>query len=93
MNDTRRKYVRTAKNNLSTALDLIEDTIEYIEITLDEEIESFESFPEKLQASKTYENLEENVNTLEILQEELENAADDLKNMIEMAKQILSKKR
>lgn len=93
MNDERRAYVRAIKSNLCTTLDLIEDAMSYAEITLGEEIESFKSFPEKFKASKTYKNLAENINLLEALQEELENEHDNFCSMIEITKQILSKKK
>lgn len=93
MNDERRKYMKTVKKNLGTALSLIEDAKTYTEMTLEEETESYENFPEKFQTSMVYENIEENVTILEELQDELETVSDEIENMIDLTKQVLVKKK
>ena len=82
MNNERRKQLKAIAKQLGT----IADSLEYQQILLeqvyDDESEAFDNMPESLQESDRGIEMEEGIGTLEEQKDDLDNMANDLREMI-----------
>lgn len=73
MNDSRRK-------NLKRALSMLESANQIISQTADQEQDSLDNLPESLQSSERYEKMEDAVSLLESAIEDIDSASDKLRD-------------
>lgn len=82
MNDKRRKKLRRAIEMIENALDIV------LEVKDDEE-DSMCNYPENLQGTETYENMEVAVDTMEEVEGSIEEGLDTLREAVSLLEEIV----
>ena len=82
MNNKRRKELRKAIEIIETALDIVNQV-------KDEEEDSMYNYPENLQGTETYENMEVAVDTMEEVTSAIEDGVDSLNNAVSLLEEIV----
>lgn len=82
MNNKRRKELRRAIEIIETALDIVNQV-------KDEEEDSMCNYPENLQGTETYENMEVAVDTMEEVTSAIEDGVDSLNNAVSLLEEIV----
>lgn len=82
MNNKRRKELRRAIEIIETALDIVNQV-------KDEEEDSMYNYPENLQGTETYENMEVAVDTMEEVTSAIEDGVDSLNNAVSLLEEIV----
>lgn len=82
MNNKRRKELRRAIEIIETALDIVNQV-------KDEEEDSMCNYPENLQGTETYENMEVAVDTMEEVTSAIEDAVDSLNNAVSLLEETV----
>lgn len=82
MNNKRRKELRRAISMIETALDIVNSV-------KDEEEDAMYNYPENLQGTETYENMEVAVDTMEEVASAIEDGADSLNNAVSLLEEIV----
>lgn len=82
MNNKRRKELRRAIEIIETALDIVNQV-------KDEEEDSMCNYPENLQGTETYENMEVAVDTMEEVTSAIEDGVDSLNNAVSLLEKIV----
>lgn len=77
MNNKRRKELRRAISMIETALDIVNSV-------KDEEEDAMYNYPENLQGTETYENMEVAVDTMEEVTSAIEDGVDSLNNAVSL---------
>lgn len=77
MNSKRRKELRRAISMIETALDIVNSV-------KDEEEDAMYNYPENLQGTETYENMEVAVDTMEEVTSAIEDGVDSLNNAVSL---------
>ncbi len=82
MNNKRRKELRRAIDMIETALDIVNSV-------KDEEEDAMYNYPENLQGTETYENMEVAVDTMEEVTSAIEDGVDSLNNAVSLLEEIV----
>ena len=82
MNNKRRKELRRAIEIIETALDIVNSV-------KDEEEDAMYNYPENLQGTETYENMEVAVDTMEEVTSAIEDGVDSLNNAVSLLEEIV----
>lgn len=82
MNNKRRKELRRAIDMIETALDIVNSV-------KDEEEDAMCNYPENLQGTEIYENMETAVDTMEEVASAIEDAADSLNNAVSLLEETV----
>lgn len=82
MNNTRRKELRRAIDMIETALDIVNSV-------KDEEEDAMYNYPENLQGTETYENMEVAVDTTGEVTSAIEDGVDSLNNAVSLLGEIV----
>ena len=82
MNNKRRKELRRAIEIIETALDIVKQV-------KDEEEDSMCNYPENLQGTEIYENMEVAVDTMEEVASVIEDAVDSLNNAVSLLEETV----
>ena len=82
MNNKRRKELRKAIEIIETALDIVNQV-------KDEEEDSMYNYPENLQGTEAYENMEVAVDTMEEVASAIEDAVDSLNNAVSLLEETV----
>lgn len=82
MNNKRRKELRRAISMIEAALDIMNSV-------KDEEEDTMYNYPENLQGTEIYENMEIAVDTMEEVTSAIEDAADSLNNAVSLLEEIV----
>ena len=82
MNNKRRKELRRAIDMIETALDIVNGV-------KDEEEDAMCNYPENLQGTETYENMEVAVDTMEEVTSAIEDAVDSLNNAVSLLEETV----
>ena len=82
MNNKRRKELRRAIEIIETALDIVNQV-------KDKEEDSMYNYPENLQGTETYENMEVAVDTMEEVASAIEDGVDSLNNAVSLLEEIV----
>lgn len=82
MNNKRRKELRRAISMIETALDIVNSV-------KDEEEDAMYNYPENLQGTETYENMEVAVDTMEEVASAIEDGVDSLNNAVSLLEEIV----
>lgn len=82
MNNKRRKELRRAISMIETALDIVNSV-------KDEEEDAMYNYPENLQGTETYENMEVAVDTMEEVASAIEDAVDSLNNAVSLLEETV----
>lgn len=82
MNNKRRKELRRAIDMIETALDIVNSV-------KDEEEDAMYNYPENLQGTETYENMEVVVDTMDEITSAIEDGVDSLNNAVSLLEEIV----
>lgn len=82
MNNKRRKELRRAIDMIETALDIVNSV-------KDEEEDAMYNYPENLQSTETYENMEVAVDTMGEVTSAIEDGVDSLNNAVSLLGEIV----
>ena len=82
MNNKRRKELRRAIDMIETALDIVNSV-------KDEEEDAMYNYPENLQGTETYENMEVAVDTMGEVTSAIEDGVDSLNNAVSLLGEIV----
>ena len=82
MNNKRRKELRRAIDMIETALDIVNRV-------KDEEEDAMYNYPDNLQGTETYENMEVAVDTMEEVTSAIEDGVDSLNNAVSLLEEIV----
>ena len=82
MNNKRRKELRRA-------IDMIETALNIVNSVKDEEEDAMCNYPENLQGTETYENMETAVDTMEEVTSAIEDGVDSLNNAVSLLEEIV----
>ena len=82
MNNKRRKELRRAIEILETALDIVNQV-------KDEEEDAMYNYPENLQGTEAYENMEVAVDTMEEVVSAIEDAVDSLNDAVSLLEETV----
>lgn len=82
MNNKRRKELRRAIEIIETALDIVNQV-------KDEEEDSMYNYPENLQGTEAYENMEVAVDTMEEVVSAIEDAVDSLNDAVSLLEETV----
>lgn len=82
MNNKRRKELRRAISMIETALDIVNSV-------KDEEEDAMYNYPENLQGTETYENMEVAVDTMEEVASVIEDAVDSLNDAVSLLEETV----
>lgn len=82
MNNTRRKELRRAIDMIETALDIVNSV-------KDEEEDAMYNYPENLQGTETYDNMEVAVDTMGEVTSAIEDGVDSLNNAVSLLGEIV----
>lgn len=82
MNNKRRKELRRAIEIIETALDIVNSV-------KDEEEDAMYNYPENLQGTEAYENMEVAVDTMEEVTSAIEDGVDSLNNAASLLEEIV----
>ncbi len=82
MNNKRRKELRRAIDMIETALDIVNSV-------KDEEEDAMYNYPENLQGTETYENMEVAVDTMDEITSAIEDGVDSLNNAVSLLEEIV----
>ena len=82
MNNKRRKELRRA-------IDMIEAALDIANSVKDEEEDAMCNYPENLQGTETYENMEVAVDTMEEVASAIEDGVDSLNNAVSLLEEIV----
>lgn len=82
MNNKRRKELRRA-------IDMIEAALDIVNSVKDEEEDAMCNYPENLQGTETYENMEVAVDTMEEVTSAIEDGVDSLNNAVSLLEEIV----
>ena len=82
MNNKRRKELRRAIDMIETALDIVNRV-------KDEEEDAMCNYPENLQGTETYENMEVAVDTMEEVTSAIEDGVDSLNNAVSLLEETV----
>lgn len=82
MNNKRRKELRRAISMIETALDIVNSV-------KDEEEDAMYNYPENLQGTETYENMEVAVDTMGEVTSAIEDGVDSLNNAVSLLGEIV----
>ena len=82
MNNKRRKELRRAISMIETALDIVNSV-------KDEEEDAMYNYPENLQGTETYENMEVAVDTMEEVASAIEDAVDSMNNAVSLLEETV----
>lgn len=82
MNNKRRKELRRAIDMIETALDIVNSA-------KDEEEDAMYNYPENLQSTETYENMEVAVDTMGEVTSAIEDGVDSLNNAVSLLGEIV----
>ena len=81
MNNKRRKELRRAIDVIETALDIVNQV-------KDEEEDSMYNYPENLQGTETYENMETAVDTMDDVVSNIDDGISSLNEAVSLLKEI-----
>ena len=82
MNNKRRKELRRA-------IDMIETALNIVNSVKDEEEDAMYNYPENLQGTEAYENMEVAVDTMEEVASAIEDAVDSLNNAVSLLEEAV----
>ena len=82
MNNKRRKELRRA-------IDMIETALNIVNSVKDEEEDAMYNYPENLQGTEIYENMETAVDTMEEVASVIEDAVDSLNNAVSLLEETV----
>ena len=82
MNNKRIKELRRAIDMIETALDIVNSV-------KDEEEDAMYNYPENLQGTETFENMEVAVDTMEEVTSAIEDGVDSLNNAVSLLEEIV----
>ena len=82
MNNKRRKELRRAISMIETALNIVNSV-------KDEEEDAMYNYPENLQGTEVYENMEVAVDTMEEVTSAIEDGVDSLNNAVSLLEEIV----
>lgn len=82
MNNKRRKELRKAISMIEAALDIVNSV-------KDEEEDTMYNYPENLQGTEIYENMEVAVDTMEEIISAIEDAVDSLNNAVSLLEETV----
>ena len=74
---------------LRRAIDMIETALDIVNSVKDEEEDAMYNYPENLQGTETYENMEVAVDTMEEVTSAIEDGVDSLNNAVSLLEEIV----